>query len=118
MMARDNSRRYWSQNQLDVSDVEGAQPATFQKNKGHLKGSDNNLNIEDIVPKRRNFGSFDRSVSVNSSEQDRKVKSSKSRLLNETIKPHSVKRKQFVMENPYTAPSPNNDALPIEFSSY
>ena len=51
-MARDNSRRYWAQNKLDVSDIPGAEVGTIKKYKWHLKGADNNLNVEDIVPKQ------------------------------------------------------------------
>ena len=50
LISRNNSRRYWAQNKLDVSDIPGAQVDTATKYKWHLKGADSNLNVGDIVP--------------------------------------------------------------------
>ena len=51
-MRSNNSRRYWASNKQDVSDIPGATVSTIHKYKWHLKGSGNNLNVRDIVPKQ------------------------------------------------------------------
>ena len=50
-LAEGSSRRYSIHDKLNVSDIVGAQVATIQKHKWHLRGANNNLNVRDITQK-------------------------------------------------------------------